>query len=158
MINDIIQYLPFSVWLISLIIIPTLVAQTVRSLPTVQETQVLPLGWKIPWGRKWQLTPVFLPWELHGRRSLEGYSPWIAKSWTWLSNCHFTSLISWGSEVWPPLPTLGQLSEQEICPDIRSVLQISFCLLFSFVRLILNSISIEGNIMWRKIMFTSWKI
>ena len=31
---------------------------------------------KIPWSRKWQLTPVLLPGEFHGQRSLEGYSPW----------------------------------------------------------------------------------
>ena len=30
---------------------------------------------KIPWRRKWQHTPVFLPGESHGRRSLVGYSP-----------------------------------------------------------------------------------
>ena len=30
---------------------------------------------KIPWRRKWQLTPVFLPGEYHGQRSLAGYSP-----------------------------------------------------------------------------------
>ena len=31
---------------------------------------------KIPWRRKWQPTPVFLPGEFHGERSLAGYSPW----------------------------------------------------------------------------------
>ena len=31
---------------------------------------------KIPWRRKWQPTPVFLPGEFHGQRGLEGYSPW----------------------------------------------------------------------------------
>ena len=30
---------------------------------------------KIPWKRAWQLTPVFLPGESHGQRSLAGYSP-----------------------------------------------------------------------------------
>ena len=30
---------------------------------------------KIPWRRKWQPTPVFLPGESHGQRSLAGYSP-----------------------------------------------------------------------------------
>ena len=30
---------------------------------------------KIPWRRKWQPTPVFLPGEFHGQRSLAGYSP-----------------------------------------------------------------------------------
>ena len=31
---------------------------------------------KIPWKREWQPTPVFLPGESHGQRSLQGYSPW----------------------------------------------------------------------------------
>jgi len=31
---------------------------------------------KIPWRRKWQPTPVFLPGKFHGQRSLAGYSPW----------------------------------------------------------------------------------
>jgi len=30
---------------------------------------------KIPWGRAWQPTLVFLPGESHGQRSLVGYSP-----------------------------------------------------------------------------------
>ena len=30
---------------------------------------------KIPWRRAWQPTPVFLPGEFHGQRSLVGYSP-----------------------------------------------------------------------------------
>ena len=29
---------------------------------------------KIPWSRKWQLAPVFLPGKFHGQRSLVGYS------------------------------------------------------------------------------------
>ena len=31
---------------------------------------------RIPWRREWQPTPVFLPGEAHGQRSLAGYSPW----------------------------------------------------------------------------------
>ena len=31
---------------------------------------------KTPWRRTWQLIPVFLPGEFHGRRNLAGYSPW----------------------------------------------------------------------------------
>ena len=30
---------------------------------------------KIPWRKKWQPTPVFLPGQSHEQRSLEGYSP-----------------------------------------------------------------------------------
>ena len=34
---------------------------------------------KILWRRTWQSTPVFLPGESHGQRSLAGYSPWGCK-------------------------------------------------------------------------------
>ena len=34
---------------------------------------------KIPWRRKWQPTPVFLPGKSNGQRSLAGYSPWGCK-------------------------------------------------------------------------------
>ena len=34
---------------------------------------------KVPWRRKWHPTPVFLPGEFHGQRSLVGYSPWGPK-------------------------------------------------------------------------------
>ena len=34
---------------------------------------------KIPWRRKWQPTPVFLPGESHGQRTVFGYSPWGRK-------------------------------------------------------------------------------
>ena len=30
---------------------------------------------KIPWRTAWQPTPVFLPGESHGQRSLAGYGP-----------------------------------------------------------------------------------
>ena len=33
----------------------------------------------IPWRTEWQVTPVFLPGEFHGQRSLAGYSPWGLK-------------------------------------------------------------------------------
>ena len=34
---------------------------------------------KIPWKRKWQPTPVFLPGKSQGQGSLAGYSPWACK-------------------------------------------------------------------------------
>ena len=33
----------------------------------------------IPWRKKWQPTPVFLPGKAHGQRSLMDYSPWSHK-------------------------------------------------------------------------------
>ena len=36
---------------------------------------------KMPWRRKWQPTPVFLPGKSHGQRNLAGYNPWGRKEW-----------------------------------------------------------------------------
>ena len=47
----------------------------VKNLPAMQETQVPSLGQEDAWRREWLLTPVFLPGEFHGLRSLAGYSP-----------------------------------------------------------------------------------
>ena len=45
----------------------------------VQETQVHSLGWEDPLQGEMVPTPVFLPGESHGQRSLVGYSPWGRK-------------------------------------------------------------------------------
>ena len=34
---------------------------------------------KITWGKKWQLTPDFLPGKFHEQKSLVDYSPWGCK-------------------------------------------------------------------------------
>ena len=34
---------------------------------------------RFPWRKEWLHIPVFLPGELHGQRSLAGYSPWYCK-------------------------------------------------------------------------------
>ena len=44
---------------------------------------------KIPWRRKWQPTPVLLPGESHGGRSLVGYSPWGRKESDTTKRLHF---------------------------------------------------------------------
>ena len=41
---------------------------------------------KIPWGRKWQPTPVFLPGKSQRQRSLAATVHGVAKSWTQLSH------------------------------------------------------------------------
>jgi len=47
-------------------IIPEIVSNIVNEFDTIFED---------PWSRKWQPTPVFLPGESHGQKSLVGYSP-----------------------------------------------------------------------------------
>ena len=58
-------------------------AQWVKNMPAMQELQeTLRFDiWveKIPRRRAWQPTPVFLPRESHGQRSLAGYCPWGRK-------------------------------------------------------------------------------
>ena len=44
---------------------------------------------KIPWRRKLQPTPVLLPGESHGWRSLVGYSPWGHKESDTTEGLHF---------------------------------------------------------------------
>ena len=60
-------------------LLPFLISQMVKNLPAMQETWVHPWVRKIPWRREWQPTPVLLPGESHGQRSLEDYSPWDHK-------------------------------------------------------------------------------
>ena len=62
----------------------SLVAQAVKNLLAMQETWVWSLGQEDPLEKG--MTPVFLPGESHGERSLAGYSPWVAKSQILLSD------------------------------------------------------------------------
>ena len=63
----------------------------------MQETLVRFLGWEDPWRRKWQPTPVFLPEEAHGQRSLVGSVQGLTESQTRLSDQaqHSTFGLSW---------------------------------------------------------------
>ena len=95
---------------------------------------------KIPWRMEWQPTPVFLPGEFHGQRSLAGCSPWDRdesdtteqqtllawkrteepgglqsmglQSWTWLSNEHTFCWLYCSFQRWWWRSCPGRLS----CP------------------------------------------
>ena len=54
----------------------SLVVQTVKNPPVVQQTRVPSLGQEYPLEREWLPSPIFLAGEFHGQRSLIGYSPW----------------------------------------------------------------------------------
>ena len=53
--------------------------QTVKKLPAMKETWVQFLGREDALEKEWQPTPLFLPGESQGLRSLVGYSPWGRK-------------------------------------------------------------------------------
>ena len=59
-------------WQPTPVFLTSLVAQTLKRLSTMWETQVRSLGWEVPWRRKWQSTPVLLPGKSHGQRVLAG--------------------------------------------------------------------------------------
>ena len=60
----------------------SLAAQTVKSPPAMRETRVRSLGWEDPLEKERLPTPVFLPGEFHGQRSLAGCGPRGRKSGT----------------------------------------------------------------------------
>ena len=71
-------------------IMPSLVVQSTRNPPAYAgDLGSIPGCGKIPWRRKWQPTPVFLPGESHGRRSLVGYSPRGRKESDTIELLHF---------------------------------------------------------------------
>jgi len=51
----------------------------VKNLPTIIGDAVLIRVEKIPWSKKYQPTPVFLPGKFLGQRNLVIYSPWGSK-------------------------------------------------------------------------------
>ena len=63
------------------------------------ETRFNPWVGKIPWRRKWQPTPVFLPGKSHGWRSLAGCNPWGCKKldkteWT-CPSVHYVDILEY---------------------------------------------------------------
>ena len=58
-------------------VMPTVICYKLL-LAVTHMNKIKPVG-KIPWIRKQQPTPVFLPEESHGQRSLVGCNPWCHK-------------------------------------------------------------------------------
>ena len=73
----VIKYYP-RIWIKSLrMLVFMVVTQMVNNLSSELQCRGLgfnPCFWKIPWRRKWQPTPAFLPGKSHRQRSLVGYS------------------------------------------------------------------------------------
>ena len=68
----------------------SLIAQLVKNLPAVQETQVQFLGQEDPLEKEMATHSSILAWEIPWMRSLAGYSPWGHKSRTRLRDKHWT--------------------------------------------------------------------
>ena len=59
---------------VPLLLIGLLGSAVVKNLP-VNAGDIRNAG-SIPWSREWQPTPVFLPGNFYGQKSLADYSPW----------------------------------------------------------------------------------
>ena len=88
---------------------------------------------RIPWRRKWQPTPVFLPGNSHGHNSLVGYSPWGHKrigcdlvtkqqQHNWVCCCSVTKLcLTVGDPMdcttpgFPVLHYLPEFAQSHVC-------------------------------------------
>ena len=79
----------------------SLVAQLVKNLSAcnVRDLGSIPGLEKNPWRREWHPTPVFLPGESHGQRSLVGYSPWHHKEEDTTEQLTFSGLEAFISRV-----------------------------------------------------------
>ena len=67
----------------------SLVAQMVKYLSTMWETQVRSLGWEDPLEKEMAIQSSTIAWKIHGRRSLVGYSPWGPKKLDTTERLHF---------------------------------------------------------------------
>ena len=66
----------FFIGLVSIGYQASLVAQSVKNLPTIQETWVWFLGGEDPLEKGMETHSSILAWEIHGERNLASYSPW----------------------------------------------------------------------------------
>ena len=71
----------------------SLVAQTVKKPPAMQETWVRSLGQEDPLEKEMATHSSILAGESYGRRSLVGYSPWGRKESDTTERLHFLSFF-----------------------------------------------------------------
>ena len=83
-----------------------------KSLPAMQEDPGFdPWVGTLPWRREWQPTPVFLPGEFHGQRSLVGYCPWGHKE------SDMTERLMPSLSLAPAAMAQGQVRDGGVCPE-----------------------------------------
>ena len=74
----------------------SLVTQTVKNLPAIQESQVQSLCWEDPLEEEMTTHYSILAWEIHGQRSLVGYSLWGHKELNMTEQLNNSSLNKQG--------------------------------------------------------------
>ena len=95
---------------------------------------------KIPWRRKWQPIPIFLPGKCHGQRSRMGYSsPWSRKEWDmtqWLNNNIYKTVYVYIYN------THTHTHTHRVCVCIDLLIYLSFYLFGIY-----SKINIRGNVL-----------
>ena len=94
-------------------------AQVWWNLPAMQDTGFDPWVGKILWRREWLCTPVFLPGESHGLRSLARYSPWCHKKSDTTEPLTYTKWLV--LDVRPPYTQKQSLSWQSLLPNYNCI-------------------------------------
>ena len=83
--------LTIKIWQLTWLLMPgfprwaSLVAWNGKECACNAETWLQSQVWEDPWRREWQPTPVFLPGEFYGQRSLVGYSRKESDTTEWLT-------------------------------------------------------------------------
>ena len=88
---------------------------------------------KIPWRKKWQPTPVFLPGESRGQRSLAVYSPWDHKESDTTEQLTPLSLFTWCCTFYK----FGHMSCIHLYSTIQSIFTARNILCARFIHLFL---------------------
>ena len=128
-----------------------------------------PWAGKIPWSRKWQPTPGFLPGKSHGQRSLAGYSRTEKPSRLQSDTTEHTH--NWDASYQPHiLPSflhrgqicilVWQFSEPPLEPYVIFLCRYFLCLIFCIMNPILTSAFtqylFEGQSLWIHIVRFSY--
>ena len=88
----------------------------IKNPPAMQRSRFDPWLGKNPWRREWLPTPVILPKEFHGERSLANCSPWSRKKLDTTERL----ILSLSTEGWKHLPWatwLHLLIQSHHCPS-----------------------------------------
>ena len=74
--------------------VASLVAQTVKHLPAMQEIQLQSLGWEDPLEKEMAAHSSILAWKIPYQFPLVGYSPWGRKESDMTEQLHFLYYVT----------------------------------------------------------------
>ena len=103
----------------------SLVVQTVKNLPAVQEAWIQSLGWEDPLEKGMATHSSILAWRICGQRSLVGYTTWSCRvKYNWVTNTYTHSTYKWCHTLFPLTHfTLYDLGAKLGIPDLERKLR-----------------------------------